>query len=119
MDEFRRLLGIQQQQQPEEQPEERQQELVELPRRRTTTTRTNENTRRTLGNIGRQHGRVFTENNLRGNSTGGRKRKRKVNKKSKARMTKQKRKVKGFMRNVRISSTGRKYVLLHGKKHYL
>jgi hypothetical protein len=39
--------------------------------------------------------------------------------KSKARMTKQKRKVKGVTRNVRISTTGRKYVLLKGKRHFL
>ena len=69
-----------------------------------------------------------------GHGTGGRKKrrttkKRKVNKKkttkrktkrkSKARMTKQKRKVNGVTRNVRISSTGRKYVLLKGKRHFL
>lgn len=48
-----------------------------------------------------------------------RKSKKRVNKKSKARMTKQKRKFKGVVRNVRISSRGKKYVLLKGKKHYL
>ena len=45
--------------------------------------------------------------------------KRKTKRKSKARMTTQKRKVNGVTRNVRISSTGRKYVLLKGKKHFL
>ena len=51
---------------------------------------------------------------------GGGRKKRKSKRKSKAHMTKQKRKVKGgVIRNVRISSTGRKYVLLKGKKHYL
>ena len=45
--------------------------------------------------------------------------KRKTKRKSKARMTKQKRKVNGVTRTVRISSTGRKYVLLKGKRHYL
>ena len=57
---------------------------------------------------------------------GGRKRRKRkttkrktVKRKSKARMTKQKRKVNGVTRNVRISSTGRKYVLLKGKRHYL
>lgn len=39
--------------------------------------------------------------------------------KSKARMTKIKKTVKGVVRNVRISKTGRKYVLLHRKRHYL
>ena len=34
-------------------------------------------------------------------------------------MTKQKRKVNGVTRNVRVSSTGRKYVLLKGRKHFL
>ena len=34
-------------------------------------------------------------------------------------MTKQRRKVKGKMRTVRISPTGRKYVLLNRKKYFL
>ena len=45
--------------------------------------------------------------------------KSKTKRKSKARMTKQKRKVNGLVRNVRISTTGRKYVLLKGKRHFL
>ena len=36
-----------------------------------------------------------------------------------SKMTKQRRKVKGKMRTVRISKTGRKYVLLNSKKHFL
>lgn len=54
--------------------------------------------------------------------TGGRKKrrtKRKTKRKSKARMTKQKRKINGVTRNVRISTTGRKYILLNGKRHFL
>ena len=43
----------------------------------------------------------------------------KQKRKSKAHMTKQKRKVNGVTRTVRVSSTGRKYVLLKGKRHYL
>ena len=62
-----------------------------------------------------------------GAGIGGRKKKRKrkttkrktTKHKSKARMTKQKRKVNGVTRNVRISTTGRKYVLLKGRRHFL
>ena len=59
-----------------------------------------------------------------GNATGGRKKrkrksKRKTATKRKTMITKQKRKVNGVTRNVRISTTGRKYVLLKGKRHFL
>ena len=52
-----------------------------------------------------------------GVGTGGSKSSKK--RKFKARMTKQKRKVNGLTRNVRISKTGRKYVILKGKRHFL
>ena len=45
--------------------------------------------------------------------------KSKKSRKSKAHMTKQKRKINGVTRTVRVSSTGKRYVLLNGKKHYL
>ena len=62
--------------------------------------------------------RASQRNGAAGTATGGRK-KRRTKRKSKAHMTKQKRKVNGVTRTVRVSSTGRKYVLLKGRKHYL